>query len=206
MRVLAISGPSGCGKSTLAIALQHVLRAEGWNVTLLHADSYFVGPKPESYWTQENKDHPGAINLVAVRTDVAASRENLESRKSLVILEGFMILQDSPIMEHVDAVLFLSAPPEICLQRRLNRSERTAHEREGLKHYYAKCVMPGYLNYTEPALERLRQSAGIEGATPLRELDATMPVWSVAEDAIAALRSFSGSFEDASARAAAARG
>jgi uridine kinase len=76
-KVLALSGPSGSGKSTLAGLLKCVVEAEGWSATLLHGDDYFLGPKMASYWTDENKDHPGAIDLPAVRSKLSRARQQM---------------------------------------------------------------------------------------------------------------------------------
>ena len=217
-RVLALSGPSGSGKSTLAEVLRCVLEAEGWRVTIVHGDSHFLGPKPESYWTQENKDHPGAIDLPTLRAKIGRARDACGDSE-LVVVEGFMLLQDAEIMALVDGVLFLRSDKERCLGRRLARSVRTAHEAEGLVQYYHRCVWPGYLQYTAPALERLRaasaeagaersaEGSGAEGGgarPPLREVDGNAAVAGVAAAAVAALPALFPSLTAAAAAAAAA--
>ena len=185
--VLAVSGPSGAGKSTTAAVICSVLEAEGVSVALLHGDNHFIGPKPESYWTQENKDHPGAVDLPAVRAEIELARNSSDAPNAVVIVEGFMLLQDEPIMALVDAVLFIGCTQEECLARRLMRSVRTPHENEGLRRYYDACVWPGYLQYTAPALERLREAHARGDGRPLCELDGTVPMTMVCVEAIAAL-------------------
>ena len=188
-KVLALSGPSGSGKSTLAALLKCVVEAEGWSVTLLHGDDYFLGPKMASYWTDENKDHPDAIDLPAVRSKLSRARQQAGdgAASALIIIEGFMVLQDSELMSLVDAALFLTVGPQTCLARRLARSVRTPRENEGLVHYFHRCVWPGYLQYTVPALAQLREASERASGPPLREVDGTAPVERVAADAVNAL-------------------
>ena len=189
---IVLTGPSGSGKSTLTETIACCLRAVGWAVTIVHGDSFFLGPKPESYWTQENKDHPGAIDMPrlreAVRTARCATPDN--PAQALVLIEGFMLLQDEAIMAMVDGVLFLHSRMETCIARRLGRTVRTGHEQAGLIRYYNHCVWPGYNTYTLPALERLRCAAA--GACALAEVDADGSVDVVAERALAALRRLPG--------------
>ena len=171
-KVLAVSGPSGTGKTTLADGLHRRLSANGMNVKVIHQDSYFIGEKPKSYWTQAPKESPDTVDMPALRAAVAEASDDEEH--DLFILEGFLLLQDAALMELTDAVLFLTGDQQTCLARRLARSVRSEHEMEGLRIYYGKHVWPGYLKYTEPALRALR--AGGPAGTPLLvELDGTRP-------------------------------
>ena len=77
----------------------------------------------------------------------------------LLLLEGFLLLQDAPIMAAVDGLVFLDASKEASLARRLGRSQRTAHEDEGCRVYYRDVVWPGYHKYTLAALRELRAAA-----------------------------------------------
>lgn len=185
--MLAITGPSGCGKSTIAAAIGAALESQ-MDVRFVHGDSFFVGPKPSSYWTQENKDHPGAIDIVALRSAVvsaaaAPSPPAVSQRRRLVLLEGFLLLHDAPLMANVDAVLFLRANAATCLNRRLARSERTEHEASGLVQYYHNCVWPGFLKYTEAAYEALVR----DGTKATAEVDASAKLEDVVQRALRAL-------------------
>lgn len=192
--VVAITGPSGSGKSTLTALCARCLRDSfGVNAQTIHQDHFFLGPKPKSYWDMEDKDHPGAIDMAKLHGAVRASAEKLSEDASeapkILLIEGFLLLQDVPIMGLVNAVLFVGADSPTCLQRRLKRSERTEHEREGCKVYYEKCVWPGFLKYTQPELEKLRSGTADGGGVHLhlRELDGEADVHAVAEQAMHAL-------------------
>lgn len=200
---VAITGPSGSGKSTLSDVLAKCLGSASVTV---HQDHFFLGPKPKSYWDQieqgENKDHPGAVNWPALReafaSAVASLREKSETgRPKILLIEGFLLLQDVEIMSYVDAVVFLSTDCETCLNRRLARSKRTEHESEGCRVYYSKFVWPGFLQYTQPELDRLKARSASESADEttaaaaaatkkpaLYELDGTATMTSVAEQAL----------------------
>ena len=189
MPTLVISGPSGCGKSTLADTLSVCMRAEGYSITVIHQDSYFLGPKPTSYWTQPNKEHPGVVDMSGLRAAVADAHRSTSSSASLVLVEGFLLLQDAEIMAMVDGVLFLHASLEVCVARRLARSPRTPHESEGLLRYYHQCVWPGYQSQTVSEIVRLRTSLGEGRCSALVELDAGAGVDAVAQQAVGALPS-----------------
>ena len=125
----------------------------------------------------------------AVRASAEKLSEDASEAPKILLIEGFLLLQDVPIMGLVNAVLFVGADSPTCLQRRLKRSERTEHEREGCKVYYEKCVWPGFLKYTQPELEKLRSGTADGGGVHLhlRELDGEADVHAVAEQAMHAL-------------------
>jgi len=175
---LAVAGPSASGKTTLARELCRLLQHVGCSVSLLHQDEYFTLPKAASYWTiTPAHDTPAAIDMERLRSDVLAAQEAARATASsaaaaapddagdgaaaphVVIVEGFLLLQDAALMRCVDASLFLRATREACLHRRLARSERTERESEGCRKYFEDVVWPSYLRYTAPALEALLGSS-----------------------------------------------
>lgn len=153
----------------------------------IHQDAYFLGPKPESYWTQAPKESPDTVDMHALRAAMAAAVE--DEANELLLVEGFLLLQDTAIMAHADAVLFLTCDPDTCLSRRLARSKRTAHESEGLKLYYAKHVWPGFLAHTKPFLDALRaaSAAGALNGPRLCEIDSSEAFDKVISEALSAL-------------------
>lgn len=185
--VLVISGPSGTGKSTITQEMLKRAASAGISTSAIHQDSYFIGPKPDSYWTQAPKESPDTVDMPALRAAIAAAIA--DETNELLMVEGFLLLQDEPIMAKVDAVMFLTCDQETCLGRRLSRSKRTAHESEGLKVYYAQHVWPGFLAHTKPALDALRAAAAtsVSGCPRLSEIDSTDDFDRVLSNALSAL-------------------
>lgn len=174
---VALAGPSGSGKSTLAVTLAAALRHEGVRVTLLHQDSYFRLPKPASYWsTPPEHDTPAAVDMERLAEDVrAAGRPPPEPDEAargaeqlqIVLVEGFLLLQDEPLLSLFDSALFLRVDREACLRRRLQRSTRSESEQEGCRRYFLDVVWPTYERITLPALDA--------ATLPLSVLDGSQP-------------------------------
>ena len=116
--VLVISGPSGTGKSTITQEMLKRAASAGISTSAIHQDSYFIGPKPDSYWTQAPKESPDTVDMPALRAAIAAAIA--DETNELLLVEGFLLLQDEPIMAKVDAVMFLTCDQETCLGRRLS--------------------------------------------------------------------------------------
>mmetsp|Transcript_20491 Transcript_20491/g.65245 ORF Transcript_20491/g.65245 Transcript_20491/m.65245 type:complete len:275 (+) Transcript_20491:74-898(+) len=200
---VAVAGPSGSGKSTLAVTLAAALRREGVRVTLLHQDSYFRLPKPASYWsTPPEHDTPAAVDMERLAEDVrAAGRPPPEPDEAargaeqlqIVLVEGFLLLQDEPLLSLFDSALFIRVDREACLRRRLQRSTRSESEQEGCRRYFLDVVWPTYERITLPALDAT--------TLPLSVLDGSQPAQAVA---MAALRELEALAPPAAAAAAAA--
>jgi uridine kinase len=141
--ILALAGGTGSGKSTLAAGLELVYANE---VLTVHLDDYFKKP-PElpKMGNYLNFDHPDAVynqrlhddllrlkrgesTEITVR-DKEASREYDEweprkrlhvNPKKLVILEGFLALHYPKLRELYNLSIFLDAPFEKHLSRRVH--------------------------------------------------------------------------------------
>jgi len=187
MPVIAVTGPSGSGKTSLARLLHAVLQHE-FEIAVLHQDQFFWPSNwaRQAYAERSNMDQPDAVDFERLRASLRSARDGDTSR--LVLVEGFLLLQDEPLMAMVDGVLFLDASKESCLARRLARRPRTADEIAGCSHYYETCVWPGHLRYTQPALaalaaaqqqrhakERLRHAGLVAVRTTGRETAADVP-------------------------------
>ncbi|EOD28296.1 hypothetical protein EMIHUDRAFT_114220 [Emiliania huxleyi CCMP1516] len=182
---VALAGPSGSGKSTLAVTLAAALRHEGVRVTLLHQDSYFRLPKPASYWsTPPEHDTPAAVDMERLAEDVrAAGRPPPEPDEAargaeqlqIVLVEGFLLLQDEPLLSLFDSALFLRVDREACLRRRLQRSTRSESEQEGCRRYFLDVVWPTYERITLPALDAATLPLSAVAMAALRELEALAP-------------------------------
>ena len=117
---------------------------------------------------------PAAVNMPAFLTAIKEASQGVKvgwgQSPTLLLVEGFLLLQEPAIVAGADAVIFVSAPGEVCLSRRLNRSHRSAHENEGCKHYWHEYVWPSFLSITRPALLQLLATAPpSEDAPPTSE-------------------------------------
>ena len=134
--VLAISGPSASGKTTLAGLLRGCLDTAGVVTRLFHQDHYFNTPRTPSYWGAPNKDTPESVDMQALHRDVLAAIADMERTAradmqsaawaetdtvrraasapvQVLILEGFLLLQDAPLMELASAMIFLRVSQQV---------------------------------------------------------------------------------------------
>ena len=114
-------GPSGSGKTSLSGLLGASLRCAGWDVRVVHQDDFFATPKAPSYWGQENKDTPAAVDMAAMLGAIEEAAKGVKvgwgCAPTLLLVEGFLLLQEPKIVGSADAVIFVSAPGEVCLSR-----------------------------------------------------------------------------------------
>lgn len=140
---IGIAGGSGTGKSTLVNALMATLRD---SVVLIQLDDYVRPekevPKVGKLW---NYDSPDAWKLDRMAADIAslksgkpvkvrtkdhsrqgkygkaAPRVREERRPApIVLVEGFLALWDAPIRRQLDLKVFLDAPFDVHLSRRIH--------------------------------------------------------------------------------------
>ncbi len=142
--ILGIGGCSGSGKTTLARELARELSA-----TLLPLDLYYhdLSHLPLEERARQNFDHPDSLEhelLVAHVKDLAAGRTIQAPRydfathtripnasdpvapATVVIVEGILALHYAALRAQYHAAVFVQAPHEICLKRRIHRD---IHER-----------------------------------------------------------------------------
>ena len=169
--LIGIAGPSGAGKSELAAQL--VSRLPG-SSALVSLDSYY---KPLSHLTLEerskvNFDDPDSLDWEMIRADVRrlatghpidepvylfdqhtrASQSRRVDPADFIILEGLFALHDAEVRELLDARIYVGAPDEICLERRLARDVITrGRTPESVRWQYATTVRPMAELYVIPS-------------------------------------------------------
>jgi uridine kinase len=171
--LIGIAGPSGAGKSELANALR---RRFSEPVSVLSLDSYYrpLTHMPFEERTQYNFDHPDALEWPLIVDDVQriARGEAVEEPVYLferhdraeetrrvepapyVLLEGLFALYHEPVRELLSARIFVEAPDEVCLQRRIARDTvERGRTREGVIQQYRRTVRPMALEYVLPTQE-----------------------------------------------------
>ena len=172
MIVLGISGASASGKSLLAKTIVRELGSD--QVVIISEDAYY---KDHSYLPFEerakiNYDHPDSFDhellynhLLALQqgksVNIPIYNHSLHAREketvtigkhAIIVLEGILLFVETKIRELMDIRIFMDAPLDICLMRRLKRDikERGRHLDSVLKQY-EETVRPMYLQFIEPS-------------------------------------------------------
>lgn len=195
--VLGIAGCSGSGKTTLARELCSELSA-----TLLPLDFYYRDLshlQPEER-AASNFDHPdslehellsqhvaelaqgkyiaGPIYDFATHTRVAGQTLAIAA-KDVVIVEGILALHYDALCRLYDFSIYVNAPHEVCLMRRIHRDVRERGRTEAsVREQYEATAKPMAEEYVVPSAARA--SLVVEGTDSLD--------WSV-EQTLSALRS-----------------
>jgi uridine kinase len=139
--ILGIAGCSGSGKTTLAREL-----TTQFNATLLPLDLYYrdLSHIPPADRTAQNFDHPDSLehDLLAEHvtalahrkpiirpiydfaTHTRTSRTETVEPSDFLIVEGILALHYETLRRHYDFSIYVNAPNEICLNRRIYRDMR----------------------------------------------------------------------------------
>jgi len=142
--ILGIAGCSGSGKTTLARELSQELSATLLPLDLYYRDLSHLAPEERA---RQNFDHPSSLEHTLLAEHVAAlaaghsiaapyydfathsrvvARTDLIAANSVVIVEGILALHYASLRTLYDASIFVNAPDEVCLKRRIHRD---IHER-----------------------------------------------------------------------------
>ncbi|MGC9359306.1 MAG: uridine kinase family protein [Anaerolineae bacterium] len=151
--LVGIAGGTASGKSTLCEALCQAL--DEFSVHILHMDAYFLPVKPRTtapYTGTEWDDYnqPGSFDLDALRRDVDALRSG-ERPPDVILIEGLMTLQDAALREKLDLRIFVDAPPDERIVRRLRRNMARGLTFEEIASYYLESVRWRHQEYVEPS-------------------------------------------------------
>ena len=170
--VLGIAGGSGSGKSWLANA---VAEAFAGRSTIMCHDWYYKdhgGLDDEEARLKLNFDHPDALESSLMRRQVdrliageavnapvyeyathsRLARTRLVEPKELLILDGILILHEAQLRERMTLSVFIDAPDDIRLMRRVRRDcqERRVDLDETLR-LYEDYVRPMHRRYVAPS-------------------------------------------------------
>ncbi len=172
VRIIGITGGSGSGKSTIVRKISEVVN----DFVFIPQDNYYNSAEyiSNENITAYNFDHPEAFDtpllyehLCSLKAghaidmpqyDFVHHRRRDESLRveprSLVIIEGLMILHDKRIRDLLDLKLYVDTPDDIRFIRRLQRdtSER-GRTVESVVRQYLEVVRPGHFNFIEPTKE-----------------------------------------------------
>ena len=172
VKLIGITGGSGSGKSTVVKRIEAISS----ECLLIEQDNYYKSAPQvnNENITAVNFDHPDAFDMdlmMANLEDLKAGRaiempqydfvhhrrkdETLHVEpKSIIIVDGLMVLYDRRIRDLLDLKLYVDTPADIRFVRRLvrdiNERGRTV---ESVVEQYVNVVRPGHMNFVEPCKE-----------------------------------------------------
>ncbi|MCR9191562.1 MAG: uridine kinase [Gammaproteobacteria bacterium] len=170
--IIGISGPSASGKSLLANTIVNELGSD--QVVVISEDSYYKDNSHLSYEKREkiNYDHPDSLDHEllcehlrqlqsgqSVEIPIYSHSEHLRmaetqliGQHAIIVLEGILLFSDKVLRDLMDIRIFMSAPLDVCLSRRLMRDVVERHRSfESVLHQYETTVRPMYLQFIEPS-------------------------------------------------------
>ncbi len=170
--ILGIAGPSASGKSLLANTIVNGLGSD--QVVIISEDSYYKDNSHLPFEEREkiNYDHPDAFDHAlliehlkklqageSVQIPIYSHSKHVrqdETREvgghAIIILEGILLFSEARLRELMDIRIFMSAPLDVCLIRRLKRDVVERHRSvESVLHQYETTVRPMYLQFIEPS-------------------------------------------------------
>lgn len=169
--IIGISGPTASGKSLLANTIVEELGS--CEVVVLSEDSYYKNQShlPFEERAKVNYDHPNSMDhdllvehLRQLRegkaVDVPIYDYGLHTRKNetrhisnhhIIVLEGILLFVDQELRDLMDIRIFMDAPLDICLLRRLKRDiVKRNRSIDSVLEQYETTVRPMYLQFIEP--------------------------------------------------------
>ena len=170
--VIGVAGGTGSGKTTLATAVQAQL-GDSLCVTVSQ-DSYYkdLAHLDLAERARTNFDHPDSLDSFLMTSHVAALKQGREvtlpeydfaqhARRSegrvvgprpVIIVEGILVLVWRSLREIMDMTVFVDAPEQVRLDRRLKRdvAERGREVQGVLDQYYAT-VRPMHQEFVAPS-------------------------------------------------------
>ena len=170
--IFGIAGASGSGKSLLVSNV-----ASGFEegvVTILREDSYYRDQShlDEVQRSEINYDHPSTFehdlmleHLIALRngqsvntpiydykTHTRLKEKQMLQPAPVILVDGILILTQKHLLEHFNLAVFIDAPLDTCLIRRIQRDiQERGRELHTVISQYQKTVRPMYWKYIYPS-------------------------------------------------------
>lgn len=126
MYIMGIAGGSCSGKTTLTAALERRFAEEGIKTQIIHMDSYFKNPTPNTIapitrieYPEHN--HPDSFKLDAFYTAIAQAAA---SDADVVIVEGLLVLYLDEVREKLHLKVFVDLLSDERIIRRVKRFMR----------------------------------------------------------------------------------
>ena len=178
MQIIGIAGPSGAGKSLFTENLIRQIRDKHPHdgVQSVGEDCYYVCQTHMSFPEREqvNYDHPSAFehellidHIHQLRQGQSIERPTYDyethDRKpertiilpsKVLIVEGIMLFHNPSLRQQFDLKLFVDAPLDVCLVRRLRRDvEKRGRDMESILRQYEASVRPMYYEFVQPTMQ-----------------------------------------------------
>ncbi len=170
--IIGIAGPSASGKSLLANTIVNELGSD--QVVVISEDAYYKDNSHLPFAEREkvNYDHPDSfdhallskhlqhlqqgesvdIPIYSHSKHIRTSETRRIGQHAIIVLEGILLFSDKQLREIMDIRIFMSAPLDVCLSRRLKRDVVERHRSfEAVLHQYETTVRPMYLQFIEPS-------------------------------------------------------
>jgi uridine kinase len=171
--LVGIAGGSASGKTTLVHALQALL--SGFTVSLLHHDDYYLSRAdlPLAERARLNFDRPSSLDNRRLERHLKAlsagrpvpspcycfvTHSRLrETRRvepaGVIVVEGMLLLAIAPLRRLLDVKVFVDAPADVRLARRVLRDTGPERGRqlEAVVEQYLTTVRPMHERYVEPS-------------------------------------------------------
>lgn len=168
-QLIGITGGSGSGKTTIVRKISEIIP----DFVFIPQDNYYKSAEfiSNSNITAFNFDHPEAFDTDLLKEQLSMLRNgqaiqmpqydfvhhkrkdetiNVEP-KSVIILEGIMVLTDKRIRDLLDLKIFVDTPDDIRFIRRLQRDvEERGRTHESVINQYMNVVRPGHYEFIEP--------------------------------------------------------
>jgi len=170
--IVGIGGGTGSGKTTFAQGVQHNL---GKHTTAVVAhDAYYrdLSHLPLGERAETNFDHPSALETELLvqhlhgfrrgeRAEVPAYDFCTHSRlpdpvrvapRPVVVVEGILALCDEELRSQLDLKVFVDAPADLRLARRMDRDvQQRGRRQESVLEQYFSSVRPMHEAFVEPS-------------------------------------------------------
>ncbi len=185
-RIVLIAGGSGSGKTFFVNKLLERLSDE--RALLISQDNYYKNLDHINFEERcrINFDHPDSIDFDLLADHVRALKkgENIDipeydfsthtrksstinvSPKPVILVEGILILSRPPLLDQADMKIFIDAPDDIRILRRLKRDvKERGRTIESVIDQYFETVRPMHKLFVEPSKENADLIISGEGSS-----------------------------------------
>ncbi|KAL1129029.1 hypothetical protein AAG570_013561 [Ranatra chinensis] len=168
MFVLGISGVTCSGKTTLA----RLLKKDWVNCIHLCQDDYFLPEDSPRHVVVPHLGHNNwelitALDMDRMKTDIReVMNSSLKDGVDLLILEGFLLLNDTELSSYCDVKVYVDVPYEECRRRRFSRT----YDPPDVPGYFDDVVWPESQKNRKLVLSQFPDLCVLDGSLPVNVL------------------------------------